>query len=169
MIAEGDAIAVTWRWAATHLGDVPSFTATGKPLQMSGITVYDFDTADRLSGHWQIADRLGSISSCSRHRCPKARPIFEVWQAPPSLPMPRRAADAGDRQRQRPHSYGTACLTTCCFRHWRGRRPQRYRQVSRYRRIEKPLATCWRERFEMFSRTSAKISRYRPSPHPQRR
>jgi steroid delta-isomerase-like uncharacterized protein len=59
MIAEGDAIAVTWRWAATHLGDLPGFPATGKPLQMSGITVYDFDTADRLSGHWQIADRLG--------------------------------------------------------------------------------------------------------------
>jgi hypothetical protein len=26
---------------------------------MSGATVYDFDPANRICGHWQVADRLG--------------------------------------------------------------------------------------------------------------
>jgi len=26
---------------------------------MSGATAYSFDAQDRLTGHWQIADRLG--------------------------------------------------------------------------------------------------------------
>jgi hypothetical protein len=35
---------------------------------MSGMTVYDFDTADRLSGHWQIADRLGVYQQLQQAR-----------------------------------------------------------------------------------------------------
>lgn len=53
-----DKIAVTWMWSATHLGDLPDFPATGRRLTMSGATVYFF-SGDRLSGHWQVTDRLG--------------------------------------------------------------------------------------------------------------
>lgn len=70
MIAEGNAIAATWHWMATHLGDFPGFPATGKPLRMSGMTVYDFDAADRLTGHWQVADRLGIYQQLQRDRAP---------------------------------------------------------------------------------------------------
>lgn len=54
-----DAVIATWTWSATHDGDFPGFPATGRPITMSGATVYYFDADDRLTGHWQITDRLG--------------------------------------------------------------------------------------------------------------
>jgi steroid delta-isomerase-like uncharacterized protein len=58
LIAEDDAVVVTWFWTAAHRGDLPGFPATGRRITMSGATVYSF--ADRrITGHWQIADRLG--------------------------------------------------------------------------------------------------------------
>ncbi|MDU8943814.1 ester cyclase [Ovoidimarina sediminis] len=59
MIEEGDRIALTWTWTGTHLGDLPGLPATGRRIEMTGATVYGFDAEDRLTGHWQIADRLG--------------------------------------------------------------------------------------------------------------
>lgn len=58
MVAEDDAVAVTWRWTGTHLGDLPGFPASGRLIRMSGITLYDV-SAGRLAGHWQMIDRLG--------------------------------------------------------------------------------------------------------------
>jgi len=58
LFADGNAVAMTWLWSATHKGDIPGFPATGAQIKMSGATVYYFDGA-RLSGHWQITDRLG--------------------------------------------------------------------------------------------------------------
>jgi predicted ester cyclase len=58
MLAEGGTVAVTWLWSATHQGDIPGFPATGRPVRMSGATLYYLD-GGRLSGHWQITDRLG--------------------------------------------------------------------------------------------------------------
>ncbi len=61
MIEEDDRIAVAWKWQGTHLGDIPNIPATGKEIYMSGLTIYDFifyDETWKLSGHWQIADRL---------------------------------------------------------------------------------------------------------------
>lgn len=58
MIAEGGTVAITWLWNATHAGDIPGFPATGGKISMSGATIYYFDEG-RLTGHWQIADRLG--------------------------------------------------------------------------------------------------------------
>lgn len=58
LFADGDAVVMIWFWSATHGGDIPGFPATGKKTQMSGATVYYFD-GDRLTGHWQITDRLG--------------------------------------------------------------------------------------------------------------
>ena len=58
MVEEGDRVAVAWTWVGTHLGDLPEIHATGKHITMTGLTLYSFD-GDRLSGHWQVADRLG--------------------------------------------------------------------------------------------------------------
>ena len=58
MLEESTSVAVTWKWAGTHLGDLPGIPATGRAITMSGATVYDFD-GPLLTGHWQIADRLG--------------------------------------------------------------------------------------------------------------
>ena len=59
VFAGADALAVTWSWRATHLGDLPGFPASGRTITMTGATVYGFDAADRLTGHWQVVDRLG--------------------------------------------------------------------------------------------------------------
>ena len=57
---EGDhGVAVTWLWFATHLGDLPGFPASGRSIKTSEATVYDFDSGNRIMGHWQVVDRLG--------------------------------------------------------------------------------------------------------------
>lgn len=58
LIAEENAVVMTWLWTGTHLGDIPGFPATGRQMKMSGMTVYYFK-GDRISGHWQVADRMG--------------------------------------------------------------------------------------------------------------
>ena len=58
LFVDCNAVAMTWLWSATHIGDIPGFPATGKQIKMSGATVYYFD-GGRLTGHWQITDRLG--------------------------------------------------------------------------------------------------------------
>lgn len=59
LFVDGAEIAMTWLWSATHTGDLPGFPATGKTIHMSGATVCHFDENDKLTGHWQITDRLG--------------------------------------------------------------------------------------------------------------
>lgn len=59
LIAEGRRVAMTWTWRATHLGEIGGIAPTGRVLTMSGATVYGFDAAGLITGHWQIADRLG--------------------------------------------------------------------------------------------------------------
>lgn len=58
ILADGDEVAVSWHWKGTHLGDVSGFTASGKVIKMTGLTVYGFEGL-RLNGHWQVCDRLG--------------------------------------------------------------------------------------------------------------
>ena len=58
LIAECDAIVMTWQWTGTHLADLPGFPASGRRIKMTGATVYYFD-GHLLCGHWQIVDRLG--------------------------------------------------------------------------------------------------------------
>ncbi|MFZ5668811.1 MAG: ester cyclase [Pseudomonadota bacterium] len=67
LAADGDSIVMTWLWAATHSGDLPGFPASGKVIRMSGATVYDFDSEERLTGHWQITDRLGVYQQLQRN------------------------------------------------------------------------------------------------------
>lgn len=68
MFADGDHVVMTWHWAATHAGDLPGFPASGRIIRMSGATVYGFDHDDRLTGHWQISDRLGVFQQLMAHR-----------------------------------------------------------------------------------------------------
>lgn len=58
LYADGDAVVATWLWSGTHAGDLPGFPATQRVIHMSGATVYYFDRDDRITGHWQIVDRL---------------------------------------------------------------------------------------------------------------
>jgi steroid delta-isomerase-like uncharacterized protein len=58
LVAEGNTAIMTWLWSATHKGDIQGFPATGNEIKMSGATVYYLE-GGRLTGHWQIADRLG--------------------------------------------------------------------------------------------------------------
>jgi steroid delta-isomerase-like uncharacterized protein len=58
LFADGNAIVMTWLWSGTHTGDLAGFPASGRPITTSGATVYYFD-GDRLTGHWQVTDRLG--------------------------------------------------------------------------------------------------------------
>lgn len=55
-----DAIALTWLWSGRHTGDLPGIPASGKRIEMSGATVYYFEHL-QITGHWQIADRLGVL------------------------------------------------------------------------------------------------------------
>jgi steroid delta-isomerase-like uncharacterized protein len=59
MLEEGMEVAASWVWSATHSGDLPGYPATGQVIRMSGATIYYFDERDRISGHWQVTDRLG--------------------------------------------------------------------------------------------------------------
>lgn len=67
LFADGDAVVMTWLWSATHEGDIPGFPATGERITMSGATVYFFE-GERLTGHWQITDRLGVYQQLQRAR-----------------------------------------------------------------------------------------------------
>src|SRR5882724_4946266 len=58
LVAAGEVAIMTWLWSATHQGDLPGFPATGNLITMSGATAYFFDNG-RLTGHWQVTDRLG--------------------------------------------------------------------------------------------------------------
>jgi steroid delta-isomerase-like uncharacterized protein len=59
LFVDDDAVAMSWRWQATHLGHLAGFRASGRTIRMSGATIYMVDAEDRLTGHWQITDRLG--------------------------------------------------------------------------------------------------------------
>jgi len=63
----GSVVFATWRWVGTHTGTLSGFPPTGRPLRMTGATVYSFDTDDRLSGHWQVIDRLGVFQQLRRN------------------------------------------------------------------------------------------------------
>lgn len=60
-----DSVAIIWLWQGTHLGPIADFPASGEPLRMSGATVYYFD-GDRITGHWQITDRLSIYHQLQR-------------------------------------------------------------------------------------------------------
>jgi steroid delta-isomerase-like uncharacterized protein len=66
MFSDESKVIVTWNWMASHLGDLENFPATGSRISMSGATVYYFNGDDKISGHWQVSDRLGIYQQLQR-------------------------------------------------------------------------------------------------------
>ncbi|HET9933609.1 MAG TPA: DUF2239 family protein [Polyangiaceae bacterium] len=60
IVTDGEKVSVRWRADGTHDGDLKGLPATGKKLSFHGQTVYEFADG-RVSGHFQIVDRLGFI------------------------------------------------------------------------------------------------------------
>lgn len=57
-VAEGDVVAISWRWRGTHLADLGPFPASGRKIETSGLAFYFFENG-RICGHRQQTDRLG--------------------------------------------------------------------------------------------------------------
>ena len=68
MLSDESKIVATWNWTATHAGDLPNFLATGKSMSMSGATVYYFNGTDKITGHWQVSDRLSIYQQLQQAR-----------------------------------------------------------------------------------------------------
>jgi steroid delta-isomerase-like uncharacterized protein len=66
MLADGEAVAVSWTWQGTHLGDIPGFAASGKVIEMTGMTIYGFEGM-LINSHWQVCDRLGVFMQLQAH------------------------------------------------------------------------------------------------------
>lgn len=64
---DGDTVAIAWDWTATHRGDIPGFAASGQIITMTGSTFY-FTRAGKVTGHWQIADRLSVFRQLAAHQ-----------------------------------------------------------------------------------------------------
>ena len=61
LVDGGDRVAVRWHARGTHAGDLRGLPATGKQLAFAGQTFYAVD-GGRVSGHWQVVDRLGFVA-----------------------------------------------------------------------------------------------------------
>lgn len=63
-LEEGGVVAIAWHWKGTFLADLAGFTATGREVRTSGITIYH--TANgRITGHLQVTDRLSVFQQLS--------------------------------------------------------------------------------------------------------
>jgi len=67
ILEDGGSVVIAWTWAALHTGDIAGFAATGARLTMSGLTLYDFDDEDRITGHWQVVDRLSVFQQLTQN------------------------------------------------------------------------------------------------------
>jgi steroid delta-isomerase-like uncharacterized protein len=60
MVAEGDRVAVRWRWKGTHKGTFGGFPPSRKQLTNEGMAIYQIK-AEKILQAWQITDRLGFL------------------------------------------------------------------------------------------------------------
>ena len=67
LFEDDDVIVATWHCHATRRGAVAGFAPTGKRITMSGITAHSF-TDSRISGRWQVVDRLGVYQQLQSQR-----------------------------------------------------------------------------------------------------
>jgi len=58
VIEANDTIIGRWSATATHTGKLPGLEATGKPIRITGITIYRF-AGDMISEAWEELDMLG--------------------------------------------------------------------------------------------------------------
>jgi steroid delta-isomerase-like uncharacterized protein len=59
-ITEEDKIVISWVFQGSQKGDLPKLPATGKHVNVSGMTIYYFNDG-KITGHWQVFDRLGLL------------------------------------------------------------------------------------------------------------
>ena len=67
IVSDTGVVSITWLWSGTHLGKIEDFEPTRKTLTMSGATTYFFEQG-KLSGHWQISDRLAIYQQLMENR-----------------------------------------------------------------------------------------------------
>ena len=60
LIAEGDRVAVRWRWTGTHQGAFRGLAPSHKRVTNTAIAIYQFQ-ADHIVRAWLEADRLGVL------------------------------------------------------------------------------------------------------------
>ncbi|MEU6554083.1 ester cyclase [Streptomyces sp. NPDC046915] len=59
VIAQGDRACARWTWNATHKRDFLGIPATGKPVTMTGTTVFRFGDNGKIAEAWWQHDQLG--------------------------------------------------------------------------------------------------------------
>lgn len=57
VVADDDRVAIAWTMRGTQTGAMGSFPATGRRIEVQGMTVYYFREG-RITGHRQVVDRL---------------------------------------------------------------------------------------------------------------
>ena len=60
MVAEGDIVAARWSGTGTHGGDGLGFPATGRQVQLSGMTFVRIQNGKLVEG-WNVFDQLGML------------------------------------------------------------------------------------------------------------
>jgi len=58
LIVAGDTVVGRWNATGTHTGALPGLAITGKPIAITGITIYRFD-GERIVEAWEQLDLLG--------------------------------------------------------------------------------------------------------------
>jgi steroid delta-isomerase-like uncharacterized protein len=58
LIVTEDTVVGRWTASATHSGDLPGLAPTGKPIKISGITIYRF-VESKISEAWEELNMLG--------------------------------------------------------------------------------------------------------------
>ena len=56
MVTEGDRVAIAWRMLGTHTGALGPYPATGRHIDVQGMTIYYFRDG-QITGHRQVVDR----------------------------------------------------------------------------------------------------------------
>lgn len=59
-VAEGERVVVSWTLTATHRGELAGIPATGRPIEIAGMTIYYLEDG-RITGHRQVVDRLAVL------------------------------------------------------------------------------------------------------------
>jgi len=56
-----DTIAISWYLSGTHEGELEGAPASGKKINVSGISIYSFSDG-KITGHWQVIDQLAFLA-----------------------------------------------------------------------------------------------------------
>ena len=60
IVAVRSRVVVSWRMTGTHTGEMGEVPASGRPIDVEGMTIYYFE-GRRVSGHRQVVDRLSVL------------------------------------------------------------------------------------------------------------